>query len=163
MALRVDRLHSPRVEFQAEVRDSETVDEVKEKISKRKGLPVQYIKLCSYYDGTMTLEDDSKTIDECDLGLHPIIWMKPVVLIHITFLELTPEFRFSQHEILEKYSKFEDVILKIREAQDLKKRQRIEIRNRNYMLIEPNDSLLNDTAELLVTVHPQSKTSCILM
>ena len=163
MALRVDRLHSPRVEFQAEVRDSETVDEVKEKISKRKGLPVQYIKLCSYYDGTMTLEDDSKTIDECDLGLHPIIWMKPVVLIHITFLELTPELRFSQYEVLEKHATLDDILLKIRETHNLKKKQCIEIRNENDRLIEPNDSLFDDTAEMQVTVYPPPKRSCNVM
>uniref|UniRef100_A0A7M5XC84 Ubiquitin-like domain-containing protein n=1 Tax=Clytia hemisphaerica TaxID=252671 RepID=A0A7M5XC84_9CNID len=145
-------------EFGVEVLNSNTIGEVKVKIAERNGIPLQYVKISSDADGKEELKDDSKLIEDCGLELYPIIWMKPVLRIHVTFVEFPIE-HSTDYEILEEHSKLKDVIKKIRKANGLKK---IEIRDADAELLEPNVSLL-DVAEIHVQVHNPLKKSCIVM
>ena len=155
--LHVDNFHDQPIEFDMKIQDSDTIGKIKEKIANGQGLPVQYIKLYSANDETMTLEDDSKTVEECGLGLHPIIWMKPVVLIHVTFLGLTPDLRFSRYETLEKHTTLDDILLKIRDIHKVKGNQLMEVFDRtfkfNYWF-----------SEIQIKIHqPPAKRQCIVM
>ena len=158
----MDKLYSPQeVEFKAKIQHSDNIGEIKEMIAKRKGVPLRYRKLHSDVHGVKTLEDDLRTIEECGLGLYPQIWMKHVLLIHVTLIE--NELRFSHYENVEKHSKLDDILLKIRKSHNVKKNESINVDYRYCPLVTPTRNSLFNTAEIQVTVFPPEKRSCNVM
>ena len=148
-------------EYHIEVQDTDTIGEIKEKIAAKKGIPKKYIQLMSgdSSEATYRLDDDFKTMEELDLGLHPVLWIKHVILIHLIFHDS----RFSYHEILGKNSTLDDILLKIRESLKLKTSQRFEVFDRFGAPFDPDSLGSYNTDEIQITVYGPIKRSCLVM
>ena len=105
---------------------------------------------------TKRLEDDSKTMEELNLVLNPVVWMAPVVLIH---LKLPGQSRFSYYEILTIEATPESILLKIQLTHSLNRNCLIDVHDKLGRRWELD--LFNSTGadEMYITVYATMEPS----
>eukprot|EP00111_Clytia_hemisphaerica_P004550 TCONS_00013052-protein len=154
-------------EFQVEVHESDTVAEVKEKIYVKNKIPIQHIHLSIHGEEGAKLDDgDTRTMKELDLGPEPVLWMRPVILIHLKVPGRNSKWSF--YEELTRLSTLESILINIQRTHRLQRTWLTEIYDKQGNQCTRNLNLFSsaNTDEMSITVYPimeRNKDSCFLM